>query len=117
MQGLDDTLVVLELISDVLVFLQQRLDTGLIAANIITGHQPECIQHPSVHVISISEELVEVNSLRQPFAAVVGELCQVGPLAVDLISAILDLLLAKVVSLDQVITHFEDIIQVRVASL
>lgn len=40
-----------------LVFLNQRLGAGFIMSDILTRYEAKGIQHPCVHVISISKEL------------------------------------------------------------
>ena len=57
--------VVLQLIGDDLVLLQQSLHVRFVLANVVGRDQPQDVQHPSVDVVSVRQELVEVNGLGQ----------------------------------------------------
>ncbi len=90
MQSLYDAAVILQLVRHVLVLGQQRVNTGLVASHVFTGHQAQRVQHPRVHVIRVGEELVEVDGLEQPLPAVSCQVHEVVPGQVDFVDALLD---------------------------
>jgi hypothetical protein len=58
MQSVDGGGVVLQLVGDVLVLLQQRLDVRFVLSDVVRRHQPQDVQHPGVDVVGVGQELV-----------------------------------------------------------
>merc|ERR1719347_2456018 len=104
MQRINCGLVVLDLICHLLVLLQQSLDIALILANVITGDKFKNVKHPAVNIISISEELMEVNSICESSLSFIHKVNESIPHLSDLLNSLLNFLTSKVSLLDKLIS-------------
>ena len=79
--------------------------------DVIAGDQTERVQHPSVRVIGVGEELVIVDRLQQPLLPVRRQFHQMFPAIVDVTDASLNLLSAKVSRIHQILATLHHVQQ------
>ena len=116
MELIDGGLVVLQLVGDLFVFLKKSLYIALVLPDIVTGDEFEDVQHPVVDIISVSEELVEVNSVCKTSLSVIHQVDEVSPSLSDLLDSLLDLLAAEVSLLNEFVSSADGDLEGRLVA-